>query len=255
MKKIIVATGEREKPENYVEALGAVGVPEERVVVLEPSDENLAEARRLGREAAGIVLSGGPDIHPSHFGEEELPGGSLSIQPDRDELEVGLFEGAREAQVPVWGICRGIQVFNAVLGGTLWQDFPSQIGGALPHHLAKPADALIHSVGVEECATEIGEVLAREPAYVNSRHHQAIKDPAEGITVVGRAPDGIIEAVSWTASPWWLHGVQWHPENLVALPQQRELWERFIRAVEAYEDRSRDGEPLPRAAVLAGASR
>lgn len=230
---ILLATGVREKPGNYVRALTSVGVAEERIRVLMPSPEVNRQARRLAASAAGLVLCGGPDIHPRHFGEEELPGDRLTIEEDRDAMELELLAGAREAQTPVWGICRGLQVINVFLGGTLWQDLPTQLAGSLLHHQSHPADALIHHVEATSTETVLGELLAREHALVNSRHHQGIKELAPGLVEVGRAPDRLIEAVSLVDGGWWLHAVQWHPENLVPMAQERALWASFAAAAEA----------------------
>jgi putative glutamine amidotransferase len=228
---IVIASAPREKPQNYARALQAVGVPEDRIRVLMPGELEAEEVKRLAARAAGLVLSGGPDIHPRYFDEEELPGANLSIEEDRDAMEWSLLEGAREARTPTWCVCRGMQIANTFLGGDLWQDLPSQVPGLLLHRLSFPGDALIHTIEVPaEADTWLGEVLGREMALVNSRHHQGVRRLAPGIANVGQAPDGLVEAISWTADDWWLHGVQWHPENLIAMEQERELWSRFVEA-------------------------
>jgi len=133
--------------------------------------------------------------------------------------------------MPVWGVCRGLQVLNVFLGGSLWQDLPSQRPGEIAHSVSEPKDHLAHTVTVLEPGKPLGEVLARETARVNSRHHQAIKRLADGLVPIAESPDGLIEAVILDRPDWWVRGVQWHPENLVALAQQRALWEDFVRAV------------------------
>lgn len=229
--RILISSAPGEKPQNYARALIRVGLPEDRLRVVMPADVTAEEAREAAARAPGLVLTGGPDIHPRYFREEPLPEANLAIEEDRDAMEWALLEGAREAGTPTWCVCRGFQVVNAFLGGTLWQDLPSQLPGSLLHHQSHPEDALIHDVRVASRTTWLGEVLARETALVNSRHHQGVKDLAEGLVALGHAPDGLVEAVSWTADDWWLHGVQWHPENLVAMAQQRALWEHFADAV------------------------
>lgn len=228
---ILIASAPGEAPENYARALVRVGISEDRLRIVMPADVSEDEAREEAARADGLVLTGGPDIHPLYFGEEALPGANLAIQEDRDAMEWALLEGARDTKTPTWCVCRGFQVVNAFLGGTLWQDLPSQLPGSLLHHQSHPNDALIHDVKITSRETWLGDVLARETALVNSRHHQGIKDLAEGFVALGHAPDGLIEAMSWTADDWWLHGVQWHPENLVAMSQQRALWEHFADAV------------------------
>ena len=136
--------------------------------------------------------------------------------------------------MPVWGICRGMQVLNVFLGGTLWQDVPSQLPAAAEHDLHRPLDALAHEVRVAAPETRTGDILGRETALVNSRHHQAVRDLAAPLVPVGFAPDGLVEAVELAADDWWVRAVQWHPEDLVAMPQQRALWDDLVAAIDAF---------------------
>jgi len=228
---LLVTASTPQKAAPLVAALIACGAPAERVRALLPDDRG--EARRLAAEADGLVLGGGPDLDPATYGEEALAGARLEILPERDALDLEALAGAREGRVPVWGVCRGMQVINVALGGSLWQDLPSQLAGSLLHALDHPSDALVHGVEVADGATRTGAILAREPALVNSRHHQGIKRLAAGLVAVGRSPDGLVEAVELAAEGWWLRAVQWHPENLVALAQQRALWREFLAAAEA----------------------
>lgn len=228
MKPILVTASTPEKAAPLVAALVACGAPAERVRALLPGDR--LEARRAAAGAAGLVLGGGPDVDPARYGEAALANGHLAIQPDRDELDAEAFEGARAAGAPVWGVCRGMQVINVLLGGTLWQDLPSQLPGTLLHDLDHPKDALVHGVEELDPATRTGLILGRELALVNSRHHQGVKELAPGLVVAGRSPDGLAEAVEGSGGGWWLRAVQWHPENLIALGQQRELWREFLGA-------------------------
>lgn len=232
---VLVATGASERPEPYLQALRSVGFAAERLRVLMPSPETNRQARRLAAQAAGLVLCGGVDIHPRYFGEEILPQARVTLDDARDELELELLAGAREARTPVLGVCRGLQVINVFLGGTLWQDLPLQVAGSLLHHQSHPPDALIHPIRVASAATVLGELLARELALVNSRHHQGIRRLAVDLTAVGRAPDGLVEAISFHDPSWWLHAVQWHPENLLPMAQGRALWQRFAAAVDTVE--------------------
>ncbi len=224
------------KAEIAAAALRSAGLAAERIRVLlagGPGTADAGELRRLAAGAAGLLLLGGPDVDPRTFGEEPLPEARLEVEPERDALEWALLEGAREAAVPTWGICRGLQVLDVFLGGTLWQDIPTQLPGAQLHDLSYPRDALIHPIEVTAPDTPLGELLGRETALVNSRHHQGVRRVAPGLTVVGRAPDGLVEAFALAGSDWWLEAVQWHPENLMALAQQRALTERFLAAVAA----------------------
>lgn len=232
MGDILVATASDERAAPYGEALKAAGAPAERIRYVTPSAVTPEQARELASRAAGLVLCGGVDVAPELYGETVL-NDTVEVFPERDAMEWALLEGAREARVPVWGVCRGIQVLNVFLGGSLWQDLPSQRPGDVPHSIVEPKDHLAHTVKVLEPGLPLGEVLARETAHVNSRHHQAIKRLADGLVPVAESPDGLIEAVVLDRPDWWVRAVQWHPENLVALPQQRALWQDFVRTLSA----------------------
>lgn len=231
MKTIVVSVGdpERDKVRNYVAALELAGVPDGAIRVVQP--EKGLDYREIGAEAAGLVLAGGEDVEPERYGEEEIPEAQVAVLPERDEMELALLAGAREARVPVWGVCRGIQVLNVFLGGTLWQDLALQLPTQVLHQLSNPNDALIHAVRVDDPTVTLGMLLAHETALVNSRHHQGIKDLGEGLVPVGHAPDGVVEAVYLQSDGWWVRAVQWHPENLIAMAQQRALWTAFVRKI------------------------
>lgn len=238
--RIVVVANVHRELEEVLHTLRAVGVAEERIVPLysseTPSEDEAAAVGAAAAGAAGLVLAGGADIDPRYFGEATLPWGRVYVEPHRDALEWAALEGARQARTPIWGICRGLQVLNVFLGGTLWQDLPTQVPDSRMHHVAAPRDALVHTVGVvaEGRGTALGEVLGRETAWVNSRHHQAVKDLAADLVPVAVSADGLVEAaVLDGGGDWWVEAVEWHPENLVALAQQRALAQRFVDAVEA----------------------
>jgi putative glutamine amidotransferase len=231
----LLSTSAEERAVPYADALKAVGVPAERIRVVTPAGSSPDGARELAGRAAGLVLCGGVDVAPERYGEEVLPYGNVEVLPERDELEWSLLDAARESLLPVWGVCRGIQVLNVYLGGSLWQDLPTQLPSEVGHSVSQPPDALVHTVRVLEPEMPLGTVLAREPALVNSRHHQAIKRLADGLMPVATSPDGLVEAVVLSPEApddWWVRGVQWHPENLVGMAQQRALWQDFIQAAE-----------------------
>jgi putative glutamine amidotransferase len=238
LSRIFVAAGLDEKAAPYVEALKAVGVPGERIVVLTPGARPGVPAELMAG-AAGLVLSGGVDVAPERYGEAPRPDSRLEIYPERDLLEWELLAAARERRVPVWCVCRGFQLANVFLGGTLWQDIPTQLPGPVTHEVSVPVDSLAHAVRVAAPETHLGERLSRETVLVNSRHHQAIKDLAPGLTAVAFSPDELVEAIELDASEategaaWWLRGVQWHPENLIAMNLHRSLWADFARATGA----------------------
>jgi putative glutamine amidotransferase len=216
---------------DYAEGVaGAGGVP----VVLPPvGDERTAGA--VVRSLDGLLLSGGSDLDPGYYGEEPVVELGPTL-PERDTFEMALVGLALRRGIPVFGICRGMQVLNVALGGTLYQDLPSQWDGdVLKHRQAIPKWQPSHEVEVREDSF-IAEVMGREVVKVNSYHHQGIKDLAEGLVVTGRSADGVVEAVeAEDISERWLLGVQWHAEGMRgAGPQQESLFEAHVSAAERH---------------------
>ena len=185
----------------------------------------------------GLMLTGGDDVAPSRYGEEAHPT-VVEAEAGRDEFEIGLINSARARQLPILAICRGVQMLNVACGGTLVQDIPSQLTGALTHSLPVPpnlAYSLAHEVWVEKdslLSKLMRERLADDTCEVNSRHHQAVKDVARGFRVSATAPDGVIEAIEDPAATFCL-GVQWHPENFFRTGEFRSLFEGFLEAAQA----------------------
>jgi putative glutamine amidotransferase len=180
----------------------------------------------------GVVLTGGGDVDPSLYGEP--PHATFeSAEPGRDEFEIALARMAVERDVPVLAICRGMQVLNVALGGSLIQDIPTQVPGALAHTVAEPRFAIAHEVWVSKGSrlwTVMAEQLDGESLQVNSRHHQAVGNVAAGFDVSATAPDGVVEAIERSASRYCL-AVQWHPENFWRTGEFRALFESFVEAV------------------------
>jgi putative glutamine amidotransferase len=192
----------------------------------------MADVAELATGAAGLLLCGGSDVDPRRYGEEPLPGAGVEEVPARDALEWELLAAARARRLPVWGICRGFQVLNVFFGGSLWQDLPLQRPADVAHDPETAPEALIHSLAVLAPEAPLGERLAAAgPApRVNSRHHQGVKRLGAGLLAVAAAPDGLIEAVV-LGDEGWVRGVEWHPENLLALPEQLALWRDFAAAI------------------------
>jgi putative glutamine amidotransferase len=181
--------------------------------------------------ADGILLPGGGDILPSIYGEAAHPTYSPA-EPGRDEYEIELTRRALDADLPVLAICRGIQVLNVARGGTLVQDIPDEFRDAVNHTLNEPPIAIAHDVWIT--ANTLLERLLRErldgdACPVNSRHHQAVKRPADGFLVSATAPDGVVEAIEDPRRRFCL-GVQWHPENFYRTGEFREIFETFLAA-------------------------
>jgi putative glutamine amidotransferase len=183
----------------------------------------------------GLMLTGGDDVAPSKYGETPHAA-VVEAEPGRDEFELALIAAARRRGLPIFAICRGIQVLNVACGGTLVQDIPSQLPEAIPHSLPIPPNqpySLAHEVWLEKdslLSKLMGERLTdADTCEVNSRHHQAVKAVAQGFRVSATAPDGVIEAIEDPTVPFCL-GVQWHPENFFRTGEFRPLFEGFLEA-------------------------
>ena len=182
----------------------------------------------------GLMLTGGDDVAPARYGEARDER-TVEVEPERDEFEIALVSAARTSNLPIFAICRGVQVLNVACGGTLLQDIPTQVTGALYHGLTVPPNtsyALAHEVWVEKdslLSRLMGERVNADAFEVNSRHHQAVKTVAKGFRVVATAPDGVIEAIEDPAMRFCL-GVQWHPENFWRTGEFRSLFEGFVEA-------------------------
>ena len=156
----------------------------------------------------GLLLTGGGDVDPGRYGETTSPA-TGGVDPERDAAEFALLDLAVRTGRPVLGICRGCQVINVGLGGSLVQDLTEVT--ALPHLVPDRRNETVHPVTPVE-GSLLAELEGDHEIEVNSIHHQAVKELGSGLRAVGTAPDGTIEAVEWPGSP--LLGVQWHPETL-----------------------------------------
>jgi putative glutamine amidotransferase len=159
----------------------------------------------------GLVLTGGEDVDPAHYGQGPHPRLG-NVDPARDAFELALFRDAQARGMPVLAICRGIQLVNVALGGTLWQDIPTDRPGAIDHNRTGDRDDRSHPVEIQP-GSRLARALETTRCEVNSFHHQSIRDLAPGLLVTGRAPDGEIEGVESTGQDPWLLAVQWHPEE------------------------------------------
>ena len=221
----IIAITACRKLEDYKQSVLHVG-GEVRVV-----DPSMTPAAALAG-ADGLMLTGGDDVEPSRYGQAAHPT-TVPAEPGRDDFETALIRAARGTALPLFAICRGVQVLNVAYGGTLVQDIPSCVTGALNHSLTVPPNTpytLAHEIWVEKdtlLARLMADRLAGEACEVNSRHHQAVDTVAPGFRVVATAPDGVIEAIEDPALPFCL-GVQWHPENFWRTGEFRGLFEGFI---------------------------
>lgn len=206
-------------------------------VVLSPAQAESTSAHLLSL-SSGLVLTGGEDVDPRRYGAAE--NGAELIAPERDELEVRALERALERGLPVLAICRGMQLLNVVLGGSLFGDLLSQRESDLDHDRAgKMVSRDIHGVRLEEPSVLDG-VFESDTFRANSTHHQGVRELGEGLVAVGWSEDGLVEVVEYRgdATESWIAGVQWHPERMLdeRTGTNRRLFERFGRAVREYEE-------------------
>lgn len=185
-------------------------------------------ARALGA-CDGLLLTGGHDVGPAVYGARDERGLVQETCPERDAMEKVLLELALEADLPVLGICRGIQFVNAALGGSLWQDLPTEHPSPVEHHGKPPYDQPVHEVEVLP-NTPLAEALGAGRLAVNSYHHQAVRELAADLRAMAVAPDGIVEAL-WRPESRFLWAVQWHPEfsHKVDEPSRR-IFSAFVDA-------------------------
>ncbi len=177
----------------------------------------------------GLLLSGGADIDPASYHEERLPFCG-AIEPERDALELALTRKAMERGLPIFGICRGMQLLNVACGGSLYQDIVSQRTESLRHpQMEHPRDYRAHSIRIDE-KSRLATILDTQTHHVNSLHHQAVKDAGAGLTVTAWAEDGVAEALEARDYPYAL-AVQYHPEELVESdPLSHALFVAFVEA-------------------------
>ena len=202
--KIVLSIDPAQPLAAYRDALLAAGAREEEVLVVQPGDA-------LPASFDGLLVSGGADVDPARYGEAKV-NDTVTPRPERDKLDFALVERASGLGAAVFGICRGLQILNVALGGTLWQDMQSQNSGAFIQHMQRaPGNIATHYIEVEK-DTRLMDILG-EGLYVNSRHREGIKKLAQGLRPAARTRDGVIEAVESEEGDL-IAAVQWHPENM-----------------------------------------
>jgi putative glutamine amidotransferase len=216
---------------DYVEGVvEAGGLP----VVLPPVG-GAREAEALLDGLDGLLLSGGSDLDPGYYGEEAVPELGVTV-PERDAFEMSLVKHALRRGIPIFGICRGMQVLNVALGGTLYQDLPSQLGkDILKHWQETPKRQPAHKIEILH-NSNLAEITRCQYVKVNSYHHQGIKEVADSLAVTARSSDGVIEAVEYhDFSDQWLIGVQWHAEMMrEAGMEHKSLFEAHVSAAQRH---------------------
>jgi len=211
---------------SYVEALESAGL----VPLVVPPLASPESAATILDAVDGLMLTGGEDVNPSRFGAHPHPK-LKAVNDRRDSTEISLLLEAKRRRTPVLGVCRGVQLVNVALGGTLIQDIGAECPGALDHDDGSPRKARTHEISVES-GSLTAKALGVTHCAVNSLHHQAVKDVGAGLRVSATSSDGIIEGLESADDDWWMIAVQWHPEEMTDSP---EPWDRGI--FRAFADR------------------
>jgi putative glutamine amidotransferase len=190
---------------------------------------SLPGAEELLSTVDGLLLTGGGDVHPEEY-QQQPSSRLLGVHRDRDRTELAISRAALASSLPVLAICRGMQVLNVAAGGTLYQDILADVPTALDHTHVPPRHRISHRVRLEP-GSRLAEILSpSRDIEVNSLHHQAVDVVAKGLRVVGRAEDGIIEAVEGERGTW-IVGVQWHPESFAGIDDRfQPLFTAFVDA-------------------------
>jgi putative glutamine amidotransferase len=180
----------------------------------------------------GLILAGGGDIDPATYGGRQHET-IYMVDADRDRTELALARRAVEASLPTLGICRGSQVLNVALGGSLIEHLPDEVGESVPHRTPDRLPTR-HEVAIQ-AGSRLERILGTPSLTPASWHHQAVRRLAPGLEVVARAPDGVVEAFEMPAHPW-LIAVQWHPELRAAEdPAEQRLFEELVHAANKQE--------------------
>ena len=182
----------------------------------------------------GLMLPGGPDVDPTFYGEEPHPKIGMTLY-QKDRFEIALIKAALAADKPIFGICRGIQIMNVAMGGTLYQDLESQYPEMkIQHPQATLGQFATHHVELT-AGSKLAKLYGQSTIKVNSRHHQAVKAVGKGLKVTAVAPDGVVEGMESTDTDLFL-GVQWHPENMWQQedPQQLVVFQDFLDRIAAH---------------------
>jgi len=211
--------------ENYVKAvLAAGGAP-----LLIPVGFPLSFVEEICSRLDGLLFSGGGDIDPSLFHGKPHPRVG-EIDKERDDLEIELLKFAVNKSIPFLGVCRGLQVMNVALGGTLFTHVHDQLPSSLRHDFFPdhPRDYLAHPVKLDT-HSHLAGILGNQITNVNSLHHQGVESLATGLRASAWAPDGLIEGLEIPGHPFGI-SVQWHPECLPDMPGQQEIFRAFVRA-------------------------
>lgn len=225
--RIALSVSEKEKARGanspYLKALQAVGVTPEQIELLTEGDSGRVRAK----DYDGVLFTGGKDVNPKCYDEPIKYRELVSVDDARDAFEFDLLDQALKERIPVLGICRGIQMINVKLGGTLYQDLNHDLPVEHDHHQSGSRSDATHGVVVTEPHSALAEAFTGN-CRVNSLHHQAIKNLGRGLKRTAYSEDGLCEAIESADDYQFLLAVQWHPEEMVDHPEQRKIFEQFV---------------------------
>ena len=208
----------------YSEAVARAGGV---AVQAQPIEQTIAAAHELVARFDGVIIQGGGDIDPSRYGQHARSNSIYGISPEHDDLEIAVVRAAVELDKPVLAICRGIQILNVALGGTLHQHLTDVLDDGESHW------DKYHEIKLEPTSRVAKAMKTNSPKQSHSYHHQAIDLLAPGLIVTGRAPDQTIEAVEHSSKKW-IVGVQWHPEDDADTQiDQQNLFNGFVQSIVA----------------------
>ena len=210
---------------NGIEKAG--GIP-----IMFPLTSDADDIKELLTNVQGVLFTGGHDVNPAIYNETPI-NQTVSFCKERDDMEVEVLKQVLEKDMPLLGICRGIQFVNAYLGGSLYQDIPTQFPTNLNHHQSPPYDKPVHRVNIKESSSLFG-LLNKKSLEVNSYHHQAVKDPSPCLDIMAVAEDGLIEAVE-IKDKTFAWALQWHPEfSFMSDEDSFKIFKEFVRHCERY---------------------
>ena len=201
------------------------------IICVDLYDMSIDSALLLLEHCSGLLISGGPDVHPAYYDMAEDTIKCGTIDHFRDSLEFALIEQAISMELPILGICRGLQIFNISQGGSLYADIPTDLDTLVKHRCPDTYDCF-HNIRIEE-GSSLREISGIKVGTTNSNHHQGIRRIGEGLAPIARTDEGLIEAIEWkdrTEKPFFL-AVQWHPERMdTASPLSLPIAKYFIDA-------------------------
>jgi putative glutamine amidotransferase len=227
--RIAISVSDKDKARGqdspYFRALIAAGALADELELVTPGEQNVVGPGELD----GVLFAGGEDVDPTLYGERKKYD-SVRVNRPRDEFEMSLLEQALERRVPILGICRGAQLINVELGGTLYQDLDQDVAPGCGHRQTdggKARNEITHTVRISDPDSVLAGTVGGS-CRVNSIHHQAIRYLGRGLKVSAQSEDGLVEAIEAADDYPFLLAVQWHPEEIVNYPEQRRILENFI---------------------------